>query len=169
MLKTLSGKGKERNHIDHILVRNGLEELPLLNFNTIEILGVESNDSSLRNRIQCLQNWRNVYGRIGIGGGIGSTYIDFGFTTGTGSGLIENWNATLEGNTFMIALGKNDFRNDGLATPSNGSVYTGTYHFTIKVILFFEGVGEVMTYQNKKVQIRVEGCTGQVSYNFIEI
>jgi len=36
------------------------------------------------------------------------------------------------------------------------------------LVLFLEGVGEIMTYENKKVDIRVEGCSGVVTYNIVE-
>jgi len=168
VLKAIKGKNASEYGLQDILVRNGITELPSVGFNSLEVYKNDIIPHSSQGKIQCIQNWRNVYGRIGISGGFGPTYIDFGFTIGDGSGLIVNWNSTLEGNTFMISLGKNDFRNGGYASASNGYTYTGTYHFTIKLVLFLEGVGEIMTYENKKVDIRVEGCSGVVTYNIVE-
>jgi hypothetical protein len=171
LLKVMSGETKDQKSISKILTRNGLKEIPNLIFTSLEVLRVENKDLSSNNRIECIQNWRNVYGKIGVASVFGPstiiTWIDFGFTVGTGSGLIENWNSTLEGFTVFHSLGKNDFRNNGYASPSNGNVYSGIYYFNIRVKIFFEGIGEVWTYQSQKVQILVDGCSGQVTYNWI--
>jgi hypothetical protein len=34
--------------------------------------------------------------------------------------------------------------------------------------VFFEGIGEVFTIVNKKIQISVDACSGEVTYNLIE-
>jgi len=115
VLKAIKGKNASEYGLQDILVRNGITELPSVGFNSLEVYKNDIIPHSSQGKIQCIQNWRNVYGRIGISGGFGPTYIDFGFTIGDGSGLIVNWNSTLEGNTFMISLGKNDFRNGGYA------------------------------------------------------
>ena len=87
LLKVMSGKNKGQKSLNKILTRNGLKEIPNLNFTSFEVLRVENKYLSSNNRIECIQNWRNVYGRIGIGY-FGSRYIDIGFSVGTGSGLI---------------------------------------------------------------------------------
>lgn len=167
LLKVMSGKNKGQKSFTKILTRNGLKEIPNLNFTSFEVLRVENKDLFSNNRIECIQNWRNIYGRIGIGY-FGTSYIDFGFSVGTGSGLIENWFSSYEGFTFMSTLGKNHFINSGYATPLNGFTYTGIYHFSIRALVYFEGIGEVFTIVNKKIQISVDACSGQVTYSLIE-
>lgn len=170
LLKVISGENKDQKSINKILTRNGLKEIPNLRFTSLEVLRVKNKDLSSNNRIECIQNWRNVYGRIRIGsiGGFSPSYIDFGFSVGTGSGLIENWNSSYEGFTFMSTLGKNHFSNSGYASPSNGYAYSGIFHFSIRALVYFEGIGEVFTIVNKKVRVYVDGCSGQVTYNLIE-
>jgi hypothetical protein len=74
LLKVMSGKNKGQKFLNKILTRNGLKEIPNLNFTSFEVLRVENKYLSSNNRIECIQNWRNVYGRIGIGY-FGSRYI----------------------------------------------------------------------------------------------
>jgi hypothetical protein len=167
LLKVMIGKNKGQKSLNKILTRNGLKEIPNLNFTSFEVLRVENKYLSSNNRIECIQNWRNVYGRIGIGY-FGSRYIDIGFSVGTGSGLIENFFSSYEGLTFMTTLGKNHFINSGYATALNGFTYSGIFHFSIRALVFFEGIGEVFTILNKKIQISVDACSGEVTYNLIE-
>ena len=167
LLKVMSGENEGQESFNKILARNGLKEIPNLKFTSFEISRVENKEFSSNNRIECIQNWRNVYGRIGIGY-FSTSYIDFGFSVGTGSGLIENWNSSYEGFTFMSTLGKNHFINSGYASALNGFTYSGIFHFSIRAIVYFEGIGEVFTIVNKKIQISVDACTGQVTYNLIE-
>jgi hypothetical protein len=170
LLKVMSGETKDQKFISKILTRNGLKEIPNLKFTSLEVLRVENRNLSSNNRIECIQNWRNVYGKIGVGsiGGFSPSYISFGFSVGTGSGLIENWNSSYEGFTFMSTLGKNHFSNSGYSSPSNGYTYSGIFHFSIRAIVYFEGIGEVFTIVNKKVRVLVDGCSGQVTYDLIE-
>jgi hypothetical protein len=65
-------------------------------------------------------------------------------------------------------LEKNYFINSGYASALNGFTYSGIFHFSIRAIVYFEGIGEVFTIVNKKIQISVDACTGQVTYNLIE-
>ena len=168
VLKFLKGKEVNQKLIDQIIGNNEIDQLPQLNFNDFFVYKIESPNFSEQNRVLCIHNWRNVNARIGIGGGFGSTFVDIGFSIGTGTGLIENFDASLEGFTFMLSMGKNHFRNDGFANPSNGYSYVGTYDFSVKVVLFFEGLGEIITFERKSVRIRVDGCTGGTTYSFIE-
>ena len=115
----MSSENKDQKSFNKILTRNGLKEIPNLNLTSFEVLRVENKDLSSNNRIECIQNWSNIYGRIGIGY-FGSRYIDIGFSVGTGSGLIENFFSSYEGLTFMTTLGKNHFINSGYATALNG-------------------------------------------------
>lgn len=122
---------------------------------------------SLENKaIQCLQNWRNVYGRFGINNSL--SHIDVSFQVGTGSGRIESWDSTLGGLTFGVSLGKNNFMNDQVASPSNNYTYSGTYTYTLNYLLFFEGIGEIWTSDTYQVRVRVDACSGEVSYTLVQ-
>jgi hypothetical protein len=100
LIIALNGKVYDPIAIDNILSQNNLEALPYLNLNYNSL----SNKFRQNQRINCVDSWRTVYGRIGIGSS--ATYIDISFQTGTGSGEISNWDAALGGLTFMIVLGK---------------------------------------------------------------
>lgn len=63
---------------------------------------------SLENKaIQCLQNWRNVYGRFGINNSL--SQIDVSFQVGTGSGRIESWDFFLRRLDIWGFFGKEQF------------------------------------------------------------
>lgn len=167
VLRVFRGELYDSTLVDVVLARNNVESLPNFHSINFELL----NHSSIpEHRINCVHNWRTVYGRIGISGvGFGSTWIDVSWQTGTGTGYIENFDAVLGGLTFMTGLAKNNFVNTQIATADNNYAYSGIYTFSIRYLLYFEGIGEVWTGDTYKVRIRLDGCTGDVSYSFIEI
>lgn len=151
--------------LNRIFYENGINAIESVNADLFEIKS-EVGASPNKNRILCIHNLQNFYGRLGIGSSL--TYIDVSFQTGTGNGLIENFDATLGGLTFMTELGKNSFLNSQVAGGSNGYSYAGIYTYSIKYVVFIEGIGEVWTSETRHVRIRVEGCTGVVTYTSIE-
>lgn len=165
VLKALKNQEINSAILNRIFDENGVNALGFVNTDFFESRS-EAVANPENKKILCIHNWRNVYGRIGIG--TAATYIDISFQTGTGSGLIENFNSTLGGLTFMTALGKNSFLNSQVASPSNGDRYSGIYTYSIKYVIFVEGIGDVWTSETKHVRIQVEACTGVVSYNLIE-
>jgi len=163
-IKLFKGETFDSLVIENILSQNNLERIPSFNKIKFEVINLNLDSSQ---KILCVNNWRQVYGRIGVGSG--ATWIDVSFQTGTGTGLIEDFDAVLGGLTFMTGLGKNNFVNSQIAGVGNNYAYSGIYSFSIKYVLFVEGIGDVWTSETKRVRIRVDGCSGDVSYSFIEI
>jgi hypothetical protein len=56
---------------------------------------------SSSNKIECIQNAQSVYGRLNSGNPL--VYIDVTFNIGSGSSLIENFQATLGGLTVGVS------------------------------------------------------------------
>ncbi|MCU0400421.1 MAG: hypothetical protein MUE75_05310 [Algoriphagus sp.] len=155
----------DENTLNEILKRNFID---LSKFHSKSFFRIQNlkEFNSENKAILCLQNWRNVYGRLGLNNSL--SYIDISFQVGTGTGRIENWNSTLGGLTFGFTLGKNNFMNDQVASPSNNYSYSGTYTYTINYVLFFEGIGEIWASDTKKVRVHVDACSGEVTYSVVE-
>ncbi|SDC70515.1 hypothetical protein SAMN04488104_100442 [Algoriphagus faecimaris] len=163
VIQVLKEKKLDETVLRNVLDRNNLESIPIIKSSEASFF-IEDRLKTQEFKIRCLENWRNVYGRIGISS---QTYIDISFQTGNGDGLISNFDASLGGLTFMTALGKNTFNNEQYASSSNNYQYSGIYTYSIRYVLFVEGVGDIWTSEIRNVRIRVDGCTGQVSYTEI--
>jgi hypothetical protein len=163
LIKFLKGIESDPNSINEILKANDIRALPFLNKNYFKLSDLQKFP---QDRITCIDSWRTVYARIGIRNS--STHIDLSFQTGTGSGLISNFDAVLGGLTFMTSLGKNNFLNTEAALSSNNYGYSGIYTYSIKYVLFIEGIGDIWTSETFQVRIRVDGCSGLVTYSNIE-
>ncbi|MHA7129520.1 hypothetical protein [Algoriphagus namhaensis] len=130
-IKLFKGEDFDSLIMDRVLLQNDLEMIPSFNRIKFEVIDVES---VIKEKILCLDNWRQVYGRIGVGSG--PTWIDLSFQIGTGTGLIANFDAVLSGLTFMTGLGKNNFVNSQIASAGNNYSYSGIYSLFDKICSF---------------------------------
>jgi hypothetical protein len=156
-LKSISNHLYDFEDLKNLYFKNGIDlEKFLADDYSIDQVS-EINLSSL-DRIECIQNAQTVYGRLNSGNPL--TYIDVTFNIGSGSGLIESFQATLGGLTLGVSLGRNNFQNSQTAGSNNNYIYSGIYTFTLVYSISYPNIGTVYVTEITKWQIRTDGCTG---------
>lgn len=118
-------------------------------------------------KIQCVQNAHLVNARItnmpfpGLDEGLNGVNIEMGISNGE----LNTSSFTMYGFYPFLGVRGGNLNQDIIPNASNGYTYGFQAVYTVSYSLFIDGT-EFLTYERVNLLIRIDGCSGQVSWYY---